>query len=262
VRTDGRTTVDERDASRANVRRPARAQRARDCFSLNPRRGTHSPIVTHILNHERSMSPRVMTRTRGHRDLPLIALSDRTLRAFDRTMVEPSMPIVYHRHDPSHTRADGHEKRVRRQPPTSHGARRPTLDAPTHDAPTHDARTTARETRRCISFRSHACRARRSRARGTVSRRPSVGRTDRIPRRWRRLGSIGALGGRRATDGRVDANARDRGTHARFEKARARSRSRAVDRRVRRRAGARGGGRRIGGGRFRVTSFDSKGKVS
>lgn len=234
VRTDGRTTVDERDASRANVRRPARAQRARDRFSLNPRRGTHSPIVTQTLNHERSMSPRVMTRTRGHRDLPLMALSDRTLRAFDRTMVEPSMPIVYHRHAPSHTRADGHEKRVRRQPPTSHGARRPTLDAPTHDA-----RTTARETRRCISFRSHACRARRSRARGTVSRRPSVGRTDRIPRRWRRLGSIGALGGRRATDGRVDANARDRGTHARFEKTRARSRARAVDRRVRRRESAR-----------------------
>lgn len=118
---------------------------------------------------------------------------------------------------------------------TARVARRSTRRRSTRDArrADHSARDSPAYFLSFVRFR-----ARRSRARGTVARRPSVGRTDRIPRRWRRLGSIGEPVDVARPTAAWTRTRRARGTNARFEKTRARSRGvrstdASVDERVR-----------------------------
>jgi len=186
-----------------------------------------------------------------------MALSDRTLRAYDRAMLERSTPIVIRQNHPSNTALPMHTKSA-----TSARRRRHTALA----ARTLAARETTRETRGArLARRFPFVRARGSR----------VDRGRETPSRGAHR-SVGRIGFRGAAAARLDRrtpwtsrdrptrgrDARDRGRDARWEKARARSRERSVDRRVGRREIERGRGGRIGGGRFRVTSHDSQRKGS
>jgi len=192
------------------------------------------------------MSPWVMTRTRwtqrSSRDGAFRPYTT-SVRSCDARAIDPysypSKPPI------KHDAPDAHEKRDKRPPPTSHGARR--ADA---RRARDDARDSRRETRTEISFRSRTWFARGSRARDTVARRTSVGRTDRIPRRG---------GGAARSAHPVDVA---RSTDARTRRARSRAR-RSVGKGSRAIAGAFGRStRRSTGDRARTRRTDRRRSIS
>lgn len=130
-----------------------------------------------------------------------MALSDRTLRAYDRAMLERSTPIVIRQNHPSNSALPMDTKSA-----ASARRRRHTALA----ARTLAARETTRETRGArLARRFPFVRARGSRAwiAGARHRREAhIGRSDGSDSAARRRrGSIGAPRGRRAIDRRADA---------------------------------------------------------